>query len=427
MDIGAVRALIMRRRGPVLALSVVTLGAVAAFLAVSVIGQARELAGSPASATADPSPTAIATPEPTPEATATPDPTPIPTPVPTPSSTPEVIAGLTLAATFDDGDGSTAVHDVAVWNGAFVALGESWEVDATNPEPRVWRSADGQSWSEGTIDLGAGASPQALAPLADGSLMILGSIGGSVEYWSDPARAAAWTSLDGVAWTRLDLPFDGQTVYGPIEFAAGGRGIVATVDDEIWHSPDGRTWGLAYDGPRGTVAYGAVAGDEGWIVRRSNASLGTTTLLVSGDAVTWHEVDLGYVGTVGNIAGDWLASRQSEDWERTEILRSANGLDWQVIVDMNALVDPERAFGFNSAILSGTEDVLVMSPWLQGHCVSMPSGGLGAWWSVDGGAWAPAGTGDESVVTHTVGAGDVTVMAGYSVSTGDIAFWVSAR
>ena len=428
MDIEAVRTLIVRRRGSLLVISVVLLGAAAAFLAVSVVGQARELAaGAPASPSADPSPTAIATPEPTPEATATPDATPIATPVPTPSSTPAVIASLTLAATFDDGDGMTAVHDVAVWDGAFLALGESWELDATNPEPRVWRSVDGQSWSEGTIDLGPGASPQALAPLADGSLMIFGTIGGSVEYWSDPARAAAWTSLDGVAWTRLDLPFDGQSVYGPIEFAAGGRGMVATIDAQIWHSPDGRTWRLAYDAPRGTVVHGAVAGDEGWIVRRANSSLGTTTLLVSGDAATWHEVDLGYVGAVGNVAGDWLASRQSDDWERTEILRSANGLDWHVILDLNALVAPEEAQAFNSAILSGTDEVLVLSPWSQGHCTGMPSGGLGAWWSVDGGAWAPTGTGDESVVTHTVEAGDVTVMAGYSVSTGEIAFWVSAH
>ena len=424
MDTGAVRTLIVRRRGSLLVVSVVILGAAAAFLAVSVVGRARELAaGTSASPSAEASPTAIATPEPTPEATATPE----STPVPTPASTPAAIAGLTLAATFDDGDGTTAVHDVVVWNGTFVALGESWELDATNPEPRVWRSDDGQSWSEGTIDLGAGASPQALAPLADGSLMILGTIGGSVEYWSDPARAGAWTSSDGVTWTRLDLPFDGDSVYGPIQFAAGGRGLIATIDAEIWHSPDGRTWRLAYDSPRGTVVHGAVGGDEGWIVRRASASLGITTLLVSGDAVTWHEVDLGNVGSVGNIAGDWLASRQSEDWERTEILRSANGLDWEVIVDLNALVDPERAFGFNSAILSGTDDVLVMSPWSQGHCIAMPSGGLGAWWSVDGSAWAPTGTGPESVVTHTVEQGDVIVMGGYSVSTGDIAFWVSAR
>ena len=138
MDIAAVRTFIVRRRAPLLATSVLILGVAAAFLAVSVVGQARELAaGNPASPSADASPSPTATPEPTPEPTATPDATPIATPVPTPSSTPEVIAGLTLAATFDDGDGMTAVHDVAVWNGAFVALGESWELDATNPEPRV--------------------------------------------------------------------------------------------------------------------------------------------------------------------------------------------------------------------------------------------------------------------------------------------------
>lgn len=257
--------------------------------------------------------------------------------------------------------------------------------------------------------------------------MILGTIGGSVEYWSDPARAAAWTSRDAVAWTPVALPFDGNSVYGPIQFAAGGRGLLATIDAEIWHSPDGATWRLAYDAPRGTMVYGAVAGDEGWIVKRANASLGTTTLLVSGDATTWHEVDLGNVASIGNVAGDWLASRQTDDWERTEILRSANGLDWHVMLELGDLAGPEAASGFNSAILSGTDEVLVLSPWSQGHCTSMPSGGLGAWWSSDGGAWTPTGIGDESVVTHTVEVRDVTVMAGYSVDTGDIAFWASTR
>ena len=224
---------------------------------------------------------------------------------------------------------------------------------------------------------------------------------------------------------RSRLPF-GETQTGPIEFTAGARGLIATIDDKIWHSADGSSWRSVYDAPRGTMVYGPVAGDEGWIVKLTNASLWTTTLLVSGDASTWHEVDLGNVATVANVGGDWLASRQSDDWERTEILRSANGLDWSPILDLGDLTPPEGTeLTANGAILSGTDEVLVMSPWEGGHCGAMPSNGWGAWWSTDGLAWASAGIGDDAVVSHTVQAGDVTVLAGYRAETGDVTFWVS--
>ena len=209
-------------------------------------------------------------------------------------------------------------------------------------------------------------------------------------------------------------------------FAAGGRGLVATNGEEIWHSVDGSAWSLAYEAPRGTWVHDAVAGDEGWIVKRASASLGTTTLLVSGDAVTWYEVDLGNVATVANVEGDWLVSRQSDDWLRTELLRSANGLDWNVIVDLSQLSPPEGTeVTANGAMLTGTSEVLLMSPWEGGHCGSMPSAGWGSWWSVDGIGWASAGIGGGAVVTHAIDVGDRTVLAGYTDGSGQMNFWIS--
>ena len=284
---------------------------------------------------------------------------------------------------------------------------------------------DGQSWSEAPLDLGPDAALQVVTELPDGRLLILGTIGDDVAYWSDQSRAAAWTSTDGVTWTVSDVPF-GTSQYGPLEFAAGGKGLVASNGEEIWHSTDGTAWSLAYEAPRGMWVYGPVAGDEGWIVKLASASLGTTTLLVSGDAITWYEVDLGNVATVANVAGDWLVARQTEDWTRTEVLRSADGLEWNVIVDLSQLPPPEGTeVTASGARLTGTGEVPLMSPWEGGHCGGMPSAGWGTWWSVDGIGWASAGIGGDAVVTHAVDIGDDTVLAGYTDGSGEIGFWIS--
>ena len=145
----------------------------------------------------------------------------------------------------------------------------------------------------------------------------------------------------------------------------------------------------------------------------------------------WHDVDLGNLATLASVAGDWVASRASDDWQGTEILRSANGLDWSVILDLNDLAAPDGsdaegpAGSGGGAMLSGTGDVLMLSPWRAGHCGGMPSGGWGAWYSTDGASWSPTGLGGDAVVMHTVAIGGVTVLAGYTADDGDVAFWVS--
>ena len=436
MNLEAVRMQMVRHRGWLLAIAVTTLVVVAAILATSVFGEARQLAaGAPPSVSAEASPSiAPHSHAPTPEATAAPQPTslatPEPTAVPTPAPTPDPAARWTPAATFSDDEGLFGVMDLTVWNGTFVAVGTTW-VDG-NPRPLMWQSADGRSWSQAALDLGAGVRIEVVAVLDDGSLMVLGTVGGSAEYWSDPERAAAWSSSDGVTWTPVDLPFGAGAVGTYFQFATGPEGFLVTTSDDIWHSADGFSWQAVYDAPRGTMVYGPVAGDEGWIVKRGNASLGTTTLLVSGDAAIWHEVDLGYVATVSSVAGDWLATRQTDDWQRTEVLRSANGLDWGVIFDLQDLTPPAGSedsldsAGLVGATLTGTDEVLLMSPWLGGHCGFMPAGGWGAWWSNDGADWVPAEIGGDAVVTHATEIGDITVLAGYLANGGGVTFWISA-
>ena len=76
--------------------------------------------------------------------------------------------------------------------------------------------------------------------------------------------------------------------------------------------------------------------------------------------------------------------------------------------------------------MTGTDELLVLSPWQAGHCDSMP-----AWqdvfWSRDDSTWVSAGLVEGAVVTHALEIGDVSVLAGYLATTGDVAFWSSTR
>lgn len=433
MNLVAVRTLIIGKRRTLLALGVAILVIAAAYLAVSVLAQARELAvGGPAESSVEASPSPSAAPGAhVPESSQSTDPTPPARPDleidKTPASTPGPIAAWQLAGTFDGDEWMAGVHDVADWGGTFVALGESWEStdSGSTPKARLWTSGDGGSWAEAALDLGPGASVQVIAPMADGSLMILGTLDRDFSDWTDPLEPTAWTSRDAVAWTAISLPFTVDPNASGIQFAAGSEGLLATINDRIWHSDDGQQWEMVYDAPRGTSVYGPVAGDEGWIVRRGNASLSTTTLLVSGDAATWYEVELGNVGTISTVAGDWLASRYSDDWERKEVLRSANGLDWHVVLDLADLpVDPSELGAYEGATMAGTDEILVVSPWQGGHCYSMPTG-EDVFWSNDGSTWASAGLDEGAVVMHAEQIGEVSVLVGYIATSGNIAFWVS--
>jgi hypothetical protein len=178
--------------------------------------------------------------------------------------------------------------------------------------------------------------------------------------------------------------------------------------------------------------YGPVAGDEGWVARISNPSLSATTLVVSGDATIWHQVTLGMIGTVAAVGGDWIASVRSDDWQRLDLFRSSNGLDWEMVLDPNTLTPPDGPKsnqgldGFHGVAVSGTGEVAVLSLWWN-HCCAMPDGGLGIWWSTDGGAaWTSAGLGDDARAVDTASNREVTVIAGYTHRGGVATFWVSA-
>lgn len=198
------------------------------------------------------------------------------------------------------------ISDVASGPAGLVAIGfdfdplrSSCAVAPCTTGPGVWRSADGRTWERAHIDLGGGIIDTFSLPVAaiaagpQGYVMVgfaetLGP-GGS----PGPARATAWTSPDGVTWTRaadtaaMDVGpcFDtGETpdCGGMRAVAATANGFVAVgqahagrapgpARPAAWTSPDGLNWtrvdagldfngslsGVTADGP-GIVAVGTM-------------------------------------------------------------------------------------------------------------------------------------------------------------------------
>jgi hypothetical protein len=65
--------------------------------------------------------------------------------------------------------------------------------------------------------------------------------------YSFPNSAAVWTSVDGLAWSRVAHD-NGADLRGTMRsVTAGGPGRIA-VGAAVWTSPDGLTWSLAANG-----------------------------------------------------------------------------------------------------------------------------------------------------------------------------------
>src|SRR5207253_1762525 len=115
-----------------------------------------------------------------------------------------------------------------------------------------WTSDDGSAWTLRAIEDTAFTFPVALARGTDGTLVAVGRSG------ADPV---AWTSADGLTWTRHDVPVLGtdgtaermtSVVATPNGFVAGGSVGSELLDRHarFWSSPDGATWTPAPDDAR---------------------------------------------------------------------------------------------------------------------------------------------------------------------------------
>ena len=181
------------------------------------------------------------------------------------------------------GPGDQAMWSVIDTDAGLVAVGYDGLIENEEAQVAVWTSPDGTNWSrlppnDLTLE---GPELQVMRGVAIGGPGLV-----AVGYdWSDDdglaaslssARAAVWTSTNGVHWSRLahdqDL-FGGPGDHMIWAVTVGGPGLVAVgvgADAPIWTSADGTSWervetGSAFAGAGTRQVRGVAEGDTGLI------------------------------------------------------------------------------------------------------------------------------------------------------------------
>lgn len=304
---------------------------------------------------------------------------PVPTsPVPdvAPTPVPDEVGGVHEFA-------DLVVTGAVAWRGAVVAVGCD-EAATTNGDAidlpvfvgsgDAWQRADGV-----TVRGGAPVTcVDSVAATADGLVLVAGS--------------AVLRSDDGLVWTPVVLPDDGNGWYSAVVAVGDRVTVVASRAAEaesrvatLWTSTDTRAWERVGSGPwpRPSAGQGddpAVVFDSADVAER--ARLGTTTVLVG-----------------ASPGGEFVPTAAA--WT------SADGLDWRP-----ATVDQGADCSMSAVV-----------PWRGGLAAAgwcPESGEPALWTSADGTAWTrvaapeplgPRSTGWTEVLALTV-AGDELVIAG---------------
>ena len=179
----------------------------------------------------------------------------------------ETISGAAVWTSVDGTTWSRVPHDDEVFAGAdmtrvteggpgLVAVGPSFSEDGA----QVWTSADGLTWSRVPDDDEVFGGAGIRDVTAGGPGLV------AVGWFADEAagvaqRAAVWTSVDGLTWSRVphdEAMFGADARQWMAAVAVGGPGLVAAgwFADEglydqgtaVWTSVDGRTWSrVPYD------------------------------------------------------------------------------------------------------------------------------------------------------------------------------------
>ena len=239
---------------------------------------------------------------------------------------------------------TVSVAAVAAGGPGFVAVGEA------NLVGTVWTSTDGVSWTaQSFADLGLeGGSMYSVVKGGPGFVAVGSWNGVSTEGVGilDEAEyevAAVWTSIDGIAWTRVphtpvfaavgrNVVIWDVTAAGPGLVAVGAEEGVGGIRAAVWTSPDGLAWSRMSpeasaftDGAMDHI----IAGGPGLVAWGSH-------IWVSDDGITWerasvpdgfHQADI-TVGGPGLVAvGGTL--RPERDAFDTMVWTSADGLSWE--------------------------------------------------------------------------------------------------
>jgi hypothetical protein len=167
------------------------------------------------------------------------------------------------------------------------------------PSPRygyavaAWTSHDGLMWTRSTSDLGGGVMNQAVA--FEGRFVAFGNLAPEVPEWPGPYGLLEWTSNDGVSWSAVPISSEvfpktaivaALAVEGTSVVAAGPSGSGDA--PSAWQSEDGRSWTgpTPLAGPAGQRIDELYSSGVGLIGLGADAN-GRALIWTSADGTSW--------------------------------------------------------------------------------------------------------------------------------------------
>jgi hypothetical protein len=296
--------------------------------------------------------------------------------------------------------GSGEMYDVTTGGPGLVAVGEA------STDAAVWTSVDGITWSRAPHDDAAlgGAGAQTMRSVIAGGPGLV-AVGG--DWSGGNERAAVWTSVDGITWSRVphdEEVFGGDGALGMWRVAAGGPGLVVVGLDSrgshhehgaVWTSVDGITWSRVphdedvFSGVADIEIWGVAAGGPGLVaVGADTSGARAAAVWTSVDGLTWlrvphDEVNLDgdgnqimwdvVAGGPGLVAVGWDTGGERD----AAVWRSEDGLTWLRLRGEEALFGGPGTQAMLSVAVGGPGLVAVGGDW-----------GGGDW---DGAVWVEEG------------------------------------
>lgn len=327
--------------------------------------------------------------------------------------------------------------DVTVGGPGLVAVGQGDDGVA------VWTSVDGAKWSRVPHDDTAfGPSGTMQSVTAGGPGLV--AVGGSSDFDDQDGDAIVWTSVDGTTWSRVphdEAVFGGEGQQRMENVTTGGPGLVAVgwvsagdaPDSAVWTSVDGIAWSrvphddgvfggageqtmhsVTVGGP-GLVAVGADGFDDGidrgQMAMHRRDFIGQAAVWTSVDGTAWTRITHDEA-TFGGDGNQWMESVTTGgpglvavggDWSRASfsaaVWTSTDGTVWDRVPHNPAVFGGENDQAMNDVLTAGSGLVAVGRVWGQ-HAGDHSAGGddsaASVWTSEDGVSWSWLGY-DEAI------------------------------
>jgi len=145
--------------------------------------------------------------------------------------------------------GNATMNSVTPFGSGYVAVGGTGTGQIRSGNAVAWTSPDGMTWTRAPHieKTTAGSTGQeGMSQVVAGSAGSLVAVGWEWSEREEPFSPPIWNSRDGITWSRVS---DDEAVFGgggiSVVFS-GGPGFIAVgsvgADAAVWTSPDGITW-----------------------------------------------------------------------------------------------------------------------------------------------------------------------------------------